>query len=79
MFETICKGRLLMQLQATSESPWTEDPFAKSFLGYTPYADQLDNWATDYMGGTHEYPGNEFACSVSPTGEVQGCSYPSSG
>ena len=30
---------------------WHEDAWAKGFLGGTPYRDQLDKWAIDYMGG----------------------------
>ena len=40
-------------------------------------SDMLDKWARDYMGGDDAYPGDgggfTWACSVSETGEVQGC------
>jgi hypothetical protein len=107
---------------ATKEAPaeYLIDPFAKSFLGYTPYrcvrlrlnraqcanlavhirapaspprpalccvqltrvfarngSDQLDKWGRDYMGGDEAMPGKgggfTFVCSVSESGEIQGC------
>ena len=37
--------------EAQLAADWHEDAWAKGFLGGTPYRDQLDKWAIDYMGG----------------------------
>jgi hypothetical protein len=48
-----------------------------------------DKWGKEYLGGEDAAPGNtqgatggggySFACSVSESGEIQGCSYGASG